>query len=199
MGVQNGPKLTDVIYEQPLKHLRLGNLYFKIVLQMKEAMIVSSLMYGTEVLPNMRKEDVEKLAKKDHEYLKKAVDTMQSCPTALLNLEFGNIPIPVQLMMRRVMYLQYILKMKEDSLLKRAFMAQRSKPVRGDWADKVQEDMTKLNIKLSDSEIAELSKERLRKIVKERVKVYALEMLNSEKERLVKGKGDKYVELKPGR
>ena len=180
-----------------LKHLRLGNLYFKIVLQMKEAMIVSSLMYGTEVLPNMRKEDVEKLAKKDHEYLKKAVETMQSCPTALLNLEFGNIPIPVQLMMRRVMYLQYILKMKEDSLLKRVFMAQRSKPVRGDWADKVQEDMTKLNIKLSDSEIAELSKEKLRKIVKERVKVYALEMLNSEKERLVKGKENKYVDLKP--
>ena len=69
-------------------------------------------------------------------------------PTPMLYLELGVLPARYVIMIRRLMYLQFLLKEKYDSLLFRVFKAQSENPDRGDWVEQVNRDIeeTKLNI-----------------------------------------------------
>ena len=133
----------------------------------------------SEAWVNLTKKNVTDLEKVDEQLLRKILSAHPKTPTELLYLELGAIPVRFTLMSRRINYLWYLIHDKEGSLLKTFFEAQCDQPIRGDWVSTVKEDMADLNIKMSFEEIAEISKEAFKKLVKEKVQKSALHYLKT--------------------
>ena len=77
--------------------------------------------------------------------------------------------------MRRILYLQNILKRNEDELVKRVFDAMKASPLKGDWSNLVYENMTKINLGSSDEEISQFTKIDFKAIVKTKMRKYVLD------------------------
>ena len=79
------------------------------------------------------------------------------------------------------MFLHHILTRNEDALINKVFWAQVSKTAKGDWCQVVREDLDMLGLTMSFNEIAEMSQESLRKLVREKMSNRAFEELMAEK------------------
>ena len=89
----------------------------------------------------------------------------KSVPISSLFLELGLIPIKQILQGRRVMYLHYLVSLKEDEMLSKFFYAQWENPVKHDWTTTVKADMVELGINLELSQIRAMKKDRFADIV----------------------------------
>ena len=61
----------------------------------------------------------------------------------------------------------------------KVYTAQKESPTQSDWVNLVEEDMTLLNLNISDNVISEMSQDDYKKIVKNRVQIHALGELKS--------------------
>ena len=83
-------------------------------------------------------------------------------------------------MLRRILYLQQILKQEnENSLLFRFFKAQMNNPSRGDWAIQIMKDLEEIGLKMSLDEIKHESEEKFTKLTKLAITSKALTDLNT--------------------
>ena len=89
-------------------------------------------------------------------------------------------------MTRRLMYLQYLLKEDENSLLHQFFKAQADDPVKGDWFVQVKEDMDTIKLNLSLDDIKIMSKEVFKERVASAVQKAGFQFLSSEKSKMSK-------------
>ena len=89
-------------------------------------------------------------------------------------------------MTRRLMYLQYLLKEDENSLLHQFFKAQADDPIRGEWFVQVKEDMKSIKLNISFDEIKIMSKEVFKKKVSSAVQKAGFWFLSSEKLKMSK-------------
>ena len=102
------------------------------------------------------------------------------------------------------MYLHHILNRPESEIIRRVYEVQKNIPTKNDWFGIVQENMRDLEIKLSDEEISEMSKQKFKTIVTTAVEKAAINFLNrkasthSKSENLIKTrlKREEYFEDK---
>ena len=139
---------------------------------------------------------LKKLSAVDEYLLRKILGAPSKTQIEALFLESGCIPIKYKLMMRRLMYLHHIQSITDNELIKRFYVAQKSKPSRGDWTETVKEDKKELNLKISDEEISKISKNTFEKLIKESVLKRAFEELIKKKETHSKMSNVQYSELK---
>ena len=93
------------------------------------------------------------------------------------------------------MFLQYILKEKESSLLSQFFTAQMEEPLSGDWWLTVKGDMEDLKLGLSLHDIRSMSKDKLKAIVNAAAEKEAFSWLNEKKQKSEKVKCIYYDKL----
>ena len=79
------------------------------------------------------------------------------------------------------MFLHHILQQKKNSLVHKFFMAQMKSPTQNDWVSTALEDLEELEINLDLEEIEEMSRERYKSIVKEKVEIQAFEYIIKKK------------------
>ena len=79
------------------------------------------------------------------------------------------------------MYLQVILKREETEQIKKLYKAQKESKTKGDFADFVEQDMHKLEVKETEEEIKNMTKSDLETLIKEKVKDAALKYLTKNK------------------
>ena len=164
---------------QMLEELTLGDFFFEGAMILRASLFLSSLISNSEAWVNLTKKNVTDLEKVDEQLLRKILSAHPKTPTELLYLELGAIPVRFTLMSRRINYLWYLIHDKEGSLLKTFFEAQCEQPIRGDWVSTVKQDLADLKIKMSFEEIANISKEAFKKLVKDNVNKSALEYLKN--------------------
>ena len=81
-------------------------------------------------------------------------------------------------MLRRIVYLQHILKQKsEETLLYRFFKAQLENPTKSDWVSSAVGDLLTTGIQLELSEIADMPEEKYKHLCKQKVSKIAFEYL----------------------
>ena len=80
------------------------------------------------------------------------------------------------------MFLHHILQQKKDTFLHKFFMTQIKFPTQNDWVSSVLEELDKLVIDFELEQIENMSKEKYKSIVKERVELIAFEYLIDKKE-----------------
>ena len=88
------------------------------------------------------------------------------------------MPIRFIILLRRLTYLQHILKQEQrNTLIFQFFKAQLENPKQNDWVTNVMKDLEKVDINLELIEIQNMSEEVFKKLCKENVKVKAFEYL----------------------
>ena len=163
---------------------------------LRNSLLLSTLLSNSETWYDITKREISELESVDHILSRKIFSAHSKTPLETLYLESGNIPIRLILMSRRLNFLHYILNEDEDSLLRKFFTAQRQSPVKGDWVTTVTNDMRELGINLTMEEIAGTSKLRFKEIIKNKVKMKALQYLTKLKDSHSKVKNIKHENIK---
>ena len=82
---------------------------------------------------------------------------------------------------RRLSYLQTLLKRPESEITKKIYRAQYKNPLPGDWVKLIQEDMTKYSIHLSEDDICGMDSETYKSYIKRKVRNVAFSELSQMK------------------
>ena len=79
------------------------------------------------------------------------------------------------------MYLHNILKKDETELIRKIYETQKQNPTPGDFSELVRNDITEIGLNMSAIQISQLSKQKFKSIVKNKIKDAALNYLNGVK------------------
>ena len=77
------------------------------------------------------------------------------------------------------MYWHHIVNLKEDSLLKKVYKAQKNQPVKGDWVKTLEDDKAAFQIELNDDDLKSISKNSFKMIVKKKANECAFKYLQA--------------------
>ena len=160
-----------------LERMPGGPFHFEIAVILRNALLISSILSNSEVWYGLTKLEAEQLEQTDEMWIRNLFDLSRNVAKDLLYLELGLVPVSYIIKGRRLMFLHHILHQKKDSLLHRFFMTQMKFPTQNDWVSTVLEDIVELDISLELKESEEMSKERFKSIVQEKVKSKAFEYL----------------------
>ena len=107
---------------------------------LRDAMFVNGILCNSEAWHNISKKHIEELEVVDHQLLRHIVGAHAKVPIEFLYLETGLILLTDTVRIRRMLFLQNILKRTDNELIKRIYVSQKAKPVKGDWVKMVNED-----------------------------------------------------------
>ena len=182
---------------QILQSTYYGKYYFEVALVLRESLLLSSLLLNSEAWVNLTEQNIRKLEQTDEILLSKILDCEANTNNIFKYLGLGVAPLRFEVMKRKVLFLQYILQQKKDSMIYKVFEATLKNPLKNDFVQTCEKYLKSLKINLSLTEIEKLTKWRFKKIVKEKTTLAAFEFLMHEKDKTRKdGKMSKISILK---
>ena len=101
-------------------------------------------------------------------------------------LELGIVPIRFEIMKRKIIFLQYILKQDKESMMFKVFKATCENPIKNDFVEKCKKYLQQLNIKMSFEEIGQMSNMKFKNIVKQKTEEAGFKYLLIEKNKQTK-------------
>ena len=116
-------------------------------------MLISRLLFSSEVWLRVKKDQIKKLADIDELYLVRILGLKQTVAKEGLYLETGKYPVSFIVKQRRLMYFWFLLNKADRVLTSRVLNAQILKTEKYDWYELVLSDRKELNIDLSDNGI----------------------------------------------
>ena len=160
-----------------VKEVPLGWRRIKAGLILRQAMLLNGILFNSETWHGITETDIESFEKVDQSLLKGLTIQHPKGPIAALYLELGQLPIRFIWASRRILYLQTILKRNQTEVTRKMYNAQVQDPYKGDFCELVKKHIETLDLKLTNSEIENLSKTKLKKLVKTKVKNVAFKYL----------------------
>ena len=157
--------------------------------------MISTLLTNSEAWHNVTTKDIENLESIDEQLFRNILEVPATTPKEMLYLELGCRPVRFLIKQRRIMFLQYILKQDETSLIYQVLEAQYENPTKNDWILEVLENLQEFEINLPFEKIMNMSKDTFRTIVTAASEKKALEYLNKVKMKHSKVKHIKHQAL----
>ena len=114
-------------------------------------------------------------------------------------MQLGVYPIRYELMKRKILYLQYILKQEKSSMIFQVLKATCENPIKNDFVKTCENYLEELDIKLSFQETGNMSQWTFKRLVKEKTKTAGLKYLLGQKERQTKTSNIHYDDHKYSR
>ena len=161
----------------------LGHYYFEIAIILRDSILISKLVFNSEVWYKVSIKQLEKLEQIDEIYFRKIFNVAKTSPKIGIYMECGKLPIRFIVKMRRLMYYWHILNRKEDELLFKFYKAQKYMPSEGDWIIQIEKDKSELNLQLSEEEIRAMSNYKFKKLIRDKIEKAARVYLESQKKR----------------
>ena len=149
-----------------LDGIPFGKYHFEAGVILRNSLLVSSMLFNSEVWYNVTSSELELLETVDLMLLRGILKAPKSTPKEMLFLELGLVPFREIIRRRRLGFLHYILTEEKDSMIFKFFESQRKNKTSKDWVTTVLEDMKKLNLDMSFEEIGNMKKSVFLKIVK---------------------------------
>ena len=159
----------------------LGHFFFEIALILRESVLISKLVFNSEIWYNVSDKQLEKLEQIDEMYLRRLLNVAKTAPKVGLYLECRIMPIKFIVKTRRLLYYWHILQRKKDELIARFYSAQKYSPSDGDWVYQIEKDKADIKLELSEAEIQSMSKYQFKKMVKQKIENLAIQNLESRK------------------
>ena len=103
-------------------------------------------------------------------FLRQLFKTTKGCPISQRYLEVGQVPARFEITKMRLLFLQYILKQSQESMIQKFLFLQFQQPTKGDWGSACLGDLKDLNISNTLEEIKTMTKQKFKKIIKEKLK-----------------------------
>ena len=161
----------------------LGHYHFEIALILRESILISKLVFNSEVWYNVTKKQLEQLEQVDEAYFRRILNVAKTTPKAGLYMEWGVMPVKFIVKMRRMLYYWHILHRNKNELLFKFFSAQKFSPSKGDWFYQIKTDMAELKLNLSEEEIISMSHYQFKKLIRHKVESLAIASLQSLKKK----------------
>ena len=155
-----------------------GPFFFEVGLILRSSNLLNGVLTNAEAWYNIKPSEIDQLEMVDESLMKRFLEAGNCCPSEMLYLETGTMPMRFVFRIRRLMYLHYLLNESENSLVNQVLLHQMKNPSKNDWINQVKNDFKVLAISLDTDEIKELSEEGFRSFVKEKSSEKALEYLN---------------------
>ena len=162
-----------------ISSISLGSFFFEISLIFRESMYLNSILVNCDSWYSISKKNMEILESADIAYFQVVFNSHSKTARESYYLETGKLKLKHMIAMRRLMFLQNILKRENSQVIKKMYLAQSFRPVKGDWYNTVKSDKENYGIQITDEEISDMSKAVFKKIIKEKVSKRADEELKS--------------------
>ena len=169
-GIVNN--ILAIVNEMPLSHWRI-----KAGLLLRQAMLVNGILFNSEAWHSLNSKDISVLEKVDEALLRGLLSAHSKTPIEALYLETNSVPLRYIIKNRRIMYLHNIFQKKEDELVRRIYEAQKADPSPGDFSELVKEDLTDIELDITDSEIMRETKNKFKNVVKTKTRNAAFKQL----------------------
>ena len=184
-------QITAILEDIPLGHHK-----YKIAVVLRNALLINSILYNSEIWYSPTTAELETLEQIDEMVFRGALSTPRTTPRPFLYLEMGCLPIRVIIKTRRLMYLHYLLNEDEDSLIHSFFQSQQKSPLKGDWCLNIQEDLSDFQIQhLSYDDIQHMSKLDFKTLINNSATKYAFKYLVALQKSMTKICQIKYTRL----
>ena len=148
--------------KQILDSIVYGKHHFEVAMVLRESLFLSSLLLNSEAWVNLSDRDIRTLEKTDEILLSKILECEANTSNTFKYLELGIYPIRFEIMKRKIIFLQYILKQDKNSMVYKVFKATSENPVKNDFVETCKKYLKQLDIKLTFEEISEMSSNRLK-------------------------------------
>ena len=178
-----------------LGDLPIGNLRVQIGLALRHAWLINGILFNSEVWHSITKEQINQVVDIDKYLLRGLVGAYSKVPLEHLYLELSALPITYVLYVRRMLYLQTILKRHDDEITKKVYLCQKSNPLPGDLCQLIAEDFDKMDIHMSDDHIAQMHESEYKKLIQRKVYYTAFMELEQLKESHSKVRDNQYTDL----
>ena len=165
-----------------IEGIPFGKNYFKVALILRESLLMSSMLFNSEAWYNVTKTEIELLETVDVQVLRQVLRAPRSTPKEMLFLETGCVPFREIIRKKRILFLQYILNEKDDSLLKKFLMKQKENKKPRDWINQVLSDLKELEIEESFETIKSIRKSTLKILLNDAIERRAFQDLVIKKE-----------------
>ena len=160
-----------------LNQVSLGHYYFDIGLVMRDTILISKLVFNSEVWYNVTDKQISKLEQIDHMFLRKLLNLSRSAPREGMYMECGKLPVRFVIKTRRLMFFWHDMNKEKHEILYKFLSAQTLSSSRGDWIRQVRRDLAEIKLDLSDSEVENMPKETFKKLVKQKIETCAVKYL----------------------
>lgn len=164
-----------------LETIFFGKYYFEVALILRSSLLLSSILLNSEAWVNLSEKDIKILEQTDEILLNKILECDSNTSNVFKYLELGIYPVRFEIMKRKIVFLQYILKQKKDSMIFQVFKATCDSPIKNDFMEVCNKYLKILDINLSLEEIENLSSWRFKRLVKTKTNVAAYKYLIEEK------------------
>jgi hypothetical protein len=172
-----------------------GKYYFEVALVLRSSLLLSSLLLNSEAWVNLSDKDIRGLEQTDEILLSRILESDANTSNAFKYLELGILPVRFEIMKRKILFLQYILKQEKTSMVFQVFQATCENPTKNDFVKICQKYLDTLDIKMTFSEIENMCNWQFKKLVKEKTSLAALSYLISQKNKQTKIKQIRYEKL----
>ena len=137
----------------------------------------SSILYAAETYYNLSEKELREIERIEEGFLRRLLKTSKGCPIMQLYLTVGIIPARFQIMKMRIMFLRDILNEEEESLIRKFYELQVTKPTKGDWASTCAKDLKQLGMNLAIEEFRIISRKQFKNLLKEKINELAFKYL----------------------
>ena len=181
---------------QILESTYFGKYHFEVAMVLRESLFLSSLLLNSEAWVNYTDKDVRILEQCDEALLARILECDGNSSNTFKYLELGVVPIRFEIMKRKLLFLQYILKQNKESMMYRIFKAIEENPVKNDFVFTCKKYLETLKMNTTFEQLENLSKFQFKKILKERIQQEALVYLKIQQMKQEKIKNIGYNQLK---
>ena len=131
-----------------------------------KSLIRSSTLCTAVAIYSITEKEFRQLERIEEEILRNIFKTRQGYPIYQSYFESGILPARYQIKRKKVVFYQYILNQKENSLPYTFLKAQQDSPKREDWYPEVQSILKEFEIKFSENKIKETPPHGFKTLVK---------------------------------
>ena len=160
-----------------LRSLNLKQYYFECSVLLMNVILRGTILYAADMYYNLKETEIRQIERIEETYMRKVFNTTKGCPIVSLYLSLGQTPARFEIQKMRLLYLKYILEQPEKSSIFKILKLQIENPTRGDWVSSCQNDIEKLNLKLTFEEIKAIKKTKYTQLLKEKIRESALKYL----------------------
>ena len=137
-------------------------------------MFLNSILTNADIWVGLTKSEIEEFENLDLMLLRKFVNTPFSVPAEAVYLELGCLNVETIIKARRIIYLHYLLKQEDSSMMSKFFMAQWTYPARkNEWTEQVKSDLNDFGLSLDLDILKNISINSFKSQVKKKAKEYA--------------------------
>ena len=167
-------EILAIVNEVPLAHWRI-----EAGLRLRQAMLINGFLFNSEAWHGVSQQDMIMLEKVDEALLRGLLMAHSKIPLEALYMETNSIPIRFIVSSRRILYLQNILHRGKDEMVRKVYDAQKEDTCAGDFFELVTEDKDTINLNISETEMTNMKKEKLKIIVKNKIRQAAFQYLKN--------------------